>query len=242
MSPLSDARIAASLRNVSLRYGERKLFDQIAFQIHQGEWAYLVGPTGSGKSSLLRLLYADLQPDAGEIQVAGYDVSRMAKAQLPLLRRKLGVVFQDYQLLPDRSVYENIRFALRATGWRDPAAIKRRIQEVLIQAGISGKAEAMPHQLSGGEQQCVAIARALINDPLLIIADEPSGNLDPDATQRILEVLQRIHHAGAAVLMATHEYALIRDYPARVIEIAGGRLRDYAQGPQFLLEFGARLR
>ncbi|TAE52376.1 MAG: ATP-binding cassette domain-containing protein [Bacteroidetes bacterium] len=229
-------------REVSLAYGERQVLDRISFRISKGEFVYLVGPTGVGKSTLMRLIYSDLQADSGEIQVGDMQVNGISRKDIPYLRRKLGIVFQDYQLLSDRNVYQNIRFALRATGWRDAASGKQRIQEVLMQTGMVGKAEAMPHQLSGGEQQRISIARALINDPLLIIADEPTGNLDPEAGMRVMDILRRIHQAGASVLMATHEYTLIKEFPARVIELQAGRLRDYAQSQDFLSDYGQRLR
>lgn len=213
-------------QNVSSGYLAQNVLTSVDFSILKGEFVYLIGKTGSGKSSILKMIYADLRPRTGAVFVAGKDTSKLSKKEVPFLRRKLGIVFQDFQLLPDRSVYENIRFALRATGWTDQSKISNRISEVLVKVGLSSKLKSMPHQLSGGEQQRVTIARALINDPVLILADEPTGNLDPEATQNIMEILFRINMAGTAVLMATHEHNIIRTYPARTLECRDGGIAD----------------
>lgn len=220
--------------DVHVSYGPRLILVAVDFEINLGEFVYIVGRTGSGKSTILKMIYADVQPWKGNITMDDFVPTMIEEKQIPFLRRKLGIVFQDFQLLPDRNVQDNIRFALQATGWRDGKKVKQRINEVLMQVGMTGKALAMPHQLSGGEQQRVAIARALINDPLAIIADEPTGNLDPEATAHIMEILQKINRSGTAVLMATHEYRLIRDYPARVLEVVEKKVRNYPEPAAFL--------
>ncbi len=213
-------------RNVSTGYGDKVVLHKVHFNMLQGEFVYLIGKTGAGKSSILKLIYADLAPIAGEVVVGDYNIGQIKKRQVPQLRRKLGIVFQDFQLLPDRNVFDNIRLAMRATGWRDRKAMKTRAIELLEQVGLADKGNSMPHQLSGGEQQRVTIARALINEPILLLADEPTGNLDPEATDRIMEVLFRIHLAGTSIIMATHEHDLIRRYPARTLEARDGELHD----------------
>ena len=227
-------RPALRLDGVSLSFPPREVLHLIEAEVHMGEFVYLVGRTGSGKSSLLKLLYADLQPEAGTVWVEDKRVNELSRKEIPYLRRRMGIVFQDFQLLMDRDVAANIHFALRATGWKQEAKIKSRISEVLMQTGLSAKAHQMPHQLSGGEQQRVAIARALINDPLILIADEPTGNLDPDAAATIMGLLQKINRGGTAVVMATHEYRLLKDYPARVWELREGKLLDYPESAAFL--------
>ncbi|MEM7370140.1 MAG: ATP-binding cassette domain-containing protein [Bacteroidota bacterium] len=228
-----------SFSTVSLSIHQRFLLKDISFQLDKGEFVYLVGRTGVGKSSLLKLIYADLPVDAGIVSVAGYQVSKLSRTEIPFLRRKLGIVFQDYQLLPDRSIYQNLQFALKATGWKKAAEIKRRISEVLLQVGLTGKANSFPHQLSGGEKQRAAIARALLNEPHLLIADEPTGNLDPETSQYIMELLMKIHHAGTAILMATHEYHLIKQFPSRVLELADATITNHATAEMFLTQYGA---
>lgn len=229
------SRPVISLEGVAARYQDRFVCQDISLQINMGEFVYVVGPTGSGKSTLLRLIYADMAAATGQLRVGDFDLKTMSRSRIPYLRRKLGVVFQDFQLLPDRSVYDNIYFALRATGWKDTARIKQRVSEVLVNVGMSGKSASMPHQLSGGEQQRVAIARALINDPIVLLADEPTGNLDPQATAHILEILRKINSSGTAIVMATHEYGIIEKHPSRIIElIADGRITDHKDAQAFL--------
>ncbi|MEM6265296.1 MAG: ATP-binding cassette domain-containing protein [Bacteroidota bacterium] len=223
-----------SFKNVAARYDDRDLFGDLSFDVDLGEFVYLVGRTGAGKSTILRMMYADASPLDGHIQVGDIHLNRLSPRNVPFLRRKLGIVFQDFQLLPDRNVYQNIYFALRATGWRDTARIKHRVREVLVQVGMAGKLESMPHQLSGGEQQRVAIARALINDPIVLIADEPTGNLDPEASDMVMDILKKINFAGTAVLMATHEYSIIQQYPGRVLQLKDQKLIDYAESQSFL--------
>lgn len=212
---------------VTSGYTNKTVLQGVDFTIAKGEFVYLIGKTGAGKSSILKHIYGELRPQQGKVVVGTFDVGTIKKSEIPYLRRKLGIVFQDFQLLPDRNVYENIRFALRATGWKDKTKIKHRVTEVLVKVGLGAKLKNMPHQLSGGEQQRVAIARALINDPILMLADEPTGNLDPEATENIMEILFKINLSGTSVLMATHEHNLLRRYPARTLECAGGKLIDH---------------
>lgn len=228
------SRPVISFQGVSARYDERLVLKQISLDIDMGEFVYVVGPTGIGKSTILKLIYADLAAVEGKIRVGDFDLGSISRKKIPFLRRKLGVVFQDFQLLPDRDVYDNIYFALRATGWKESAKIKQRISEVLVNVGMSGKSNAMPHQLSGGEQQRVAIARALVNDPIVLIADEPTGNLDPQATAYILDILRKINISGTAIIMATHEYRIIEKYPSRVLQVSAEGLIDHADPVAFL--------
>lgn len=214
-------------KGVSSGYSERTVLQNVNFNILKGEFVYMIGKTGAGKSSILKMIYADLLPAAGSLTVGEYDIAKLKNRDIPYLRRKIGIVFQDFQLLPDRDIYENIRFAMRATGWTDKTKINNRISELLAKVGLSGKLHSRPHQLSGGEQQRVSIARALINDPLLLLADEPTGNLDPEATDMIMEILFRINLAGTSVIMATHEHDLIRRYPARTLECRDGSVFDH---------------
>jgi cell division transport system ATP-binding protein len=220
------------VQNLSLAYQDKPILEDISLQINRGEFVFLIGRTGAGKSSLLRLLYADLKPTKGTARVDQYHIERITEREVPYLRRRLGVVFQNFELLPDRSVGENIAFAMKATGWTDRKKIKQRLTEVLMLVGLSSKIGHYPHQLSGGEQQRTAIARALVNDPVLLIADEPTGNLDPEVTDHILEVLEKINRAGTAVLMATHNYDVLRKFPARMLKVADGKISTLAAPPQ----------
>lgn len=213
-----------TFKNLKICYGERVVLDEVNFQLMRGEFTYLIGRTGSGKSSLLRVLYADLKPAQGTALVGKYDLRTIKSKEVPFLRRSLGIVFQDFQLLPDRSIGENLSFVMKATGWNDAKKIKQRIADSLMMVGLSNKTNLKPHELSGGEQQRTAIARALVNDPILLVADEPTGNLDPEVTGNIMDILFKINLSGTAVLMATHEHTLIEKYPARVIECKDGRL------------------
>lgn len=200
----------------------------VSFALEKGEFVFLVGRTGSGKSSLLKTLYADLPLRLGDMAVAGFSLRNIRSRQVPLLRRKVGIIFQDFQLLADRTVGENLLFVMKATGWRDGARIKSRLAEVLMQVGLGAVEKKMPHQLSGGEQQRVVIARALINEPMILFADEPTGNLDPEVSMGILKVFQQINKSGTAVLMATHSYGLIRKFPSRVLKCENGKVFDSA--------------
>lgn len=201
--------------------GKRVLRD-VCFEITNGEFVYLIGRTGSGKSSLLKTLYADIPLGGGNAEIVGFDLSSMRKKDIPFLRRKIGIVFQDFQLLYDVSVEENLAFVLRATGWNDNDKITARIAEVLNLVGLQDKIKEMPYRLSGGEQQRVAVARALLNDPMLILADEPTGNLDPETTNDIMRLLIKIKEKGKAVFMATHNYNIIHKYPSRIINCTDG--------------------
>ncbi|RZK22003.1 MAG: ATP-binding cassette domain-containing protein [Hymenobacter sp.] len=214
------------LRDATVTQEERAVLAGVTFVLAKSEFAYLVGRTGSGKSSLLKTLYADLPLLVGAGQVASFSLPKLAASKVPYLRRKLGIVFQDFQLLSDRSVTDNLLFVLNATGWRGKARKQQRIQEVLTQVGLSGVGKRMPHRLSGGEQQRVVIARALLNEPLLLLADEPTGNLDPEVADGIMALFTEINHAGTAVLMATHNFQLIDRFPHRVLTCQGGQLLD----------------
>ena len=206
------------LENVTIYQRDNIVLSDVSFSIGKGEFVYLIGKTGSGKSSLLKTLYADLPVVEGSVNVAGFDLSDISRKDIPYLRRKLGIVFQDFQLLDDRSVEDNLEFVLQATGWYDKRHISNRIDEVLEQVGLKDKRKTMPYNLSGGERQGVAIARAMLNNPDIILADEPTGNLDPETALDVIKMLLRIADNGTAVLMATHNYGLIQKYPGRIIK------------------------
>lgn len=226
MSSEFSANPVVSLRDVVVMQDVQTVLEKVSFEIEKGEFVYLVGRTGSGKSSLLKTLYADLPLAAGQMQVAGYNLQKIARNKVPYLRRKVGIVFQDFQLLFDRSVAENLSFVLKATGWNDKKKIKQRISDVLMRVGLDAAANKMPHQLSGGEQQRIVIARALLNEPVILFADEPTGNLDPEVTRGILKLFQEINSSGTAVLMATHNYELINENPRRILKCENGRIHD----------------
>lgn len=202
------------------------ILNEISFEIEKGEFVYLIGRTGSGKTSLLKTLYADLPLRLGDINVAGFDIRSLKKSKVPYLRRKLGIIFQDFQLFMDRSVAENLFFVMRATGWKDKSKMKKRLTEVLMLVGLGSVTAKMPHQLSGGEQQRVVIARALINEPAIILADEPTGNLDPEVSEGILKLFLEINKRGTSVLLSTHNHHLINNFPARVLKCEKGNLLD----------------
>jgi cell division transport system ATP-binding protein len=214
------------VKEASIFQDHNTVLGDISFDIEKGEFVFLIGRTGSGKSSLLKTLYADLPLRLGDISVAGITIREIKNDQVPLLRRKIGIIFQDFQLFSDRTVGDNLTFVMKATGWRDGAKMKNRLAEVLMQVGLGSVEKKMPHQLSGGEQQRVVIARALINEPLILIADEPTGNLDPEVSSGILKIFQQINRSGTAVLMATHSYGLIKKFPARVIKCEDGKIFD----------------
>ncbi|MEM9998279.1 MAG: ATP-binding cassette domain-containing protein [Bacteroidota bacterium] len=203
--------------------GHRAVVEDLSLTINRGELVYLIGPTGSGKSTLLKLLYMDKQPEEGTITVGDYDSASIRPRDVPYLRRSLGVVFQDFQLLGDRTAFENVAFALYATG-KSGKLVKQRVTQVLTRVGVSHRAKAMPHELSGGEQQRVCIARAIANEPFLLLADEPTGNLDPKVGEEIQKLLMRLHQQGMTVFMATHDYRLIKKYPARTLALTQKRL------------------
>ena len=214
-----------SLKNAAIYQHERCILKDVNFEIGEGEFVYLIGKTGSGKSSLLKTLYADLPAKEGELNIADFNLRKIKKREIPMLRRKIGIVFQDFQLLFDRSVEDNLSFVLEATGWKDKTLISKRIDEVLRQVNLENKRKVLPHQLSGGEQQRIAIARALLNDPKVILADEPTGNLDPETTNDIMDLLKEISAKGKTILMATHNYNLILKYPSRIIKCDEGMVK-----------------
>ncbi len=208
-----------------VRRGELVLSD-INLEVSEGEFVYLIGRVGSGKSSLLKTLYAELQLVAGEGDVVGFDLRRMRRRDIPYLRRKIGIVFQDYQLLTDRNVFMNLYYVMKATGWKSEGKIRQRIEQVLSLTGLENKAYKMPFELSGGEQQRLVIARALLNKPRLLLADEPTGNLDPVTADGIMKLFRQIAAGGTAVVMSTHNTALIEDYPARTLLFSKGKMRE----------------
>ncbi|MBL0342387.1 MAG: ATP-binding cassette domain-containing protein [Bacteroidetes bacterium] len=218
-----------SLENVSIFQKKNLILNNVNLNVDKGEFVYLIGKTGSGKSSLLRVLYGDIKLTQGEGAVAGYNLRKIKNKEIPFLRRKLGIVFQDFQLLTDRSAYENLEFVLKATGWENSLKMADRISEVLAKVGLSTKGFKMPHELSGGEQQRLAIARALLNDPDVMLADEPSGNLDPETSNEIMNLFFDISKSGRAVVMATHNYSLIEKFPARIVKFDQGKVFDQSQ-------------
>ncbi len=215
-----------SVTQATIFQGENPVLNEVNFSVEQHEFVFLIGRTGSGKSSLLKTLYADLPLKSGHAEVVGYSLSQIKNKEVPFLRRKIGIIFQDFQLFTDRSVFENLAFVLKATGWTDPILIKERIGDVLLQVGLMEALNKMPHQLSGGEQQRVVIARSLLNNPSILLADEPTGNLDPDVADGIFKLFQDINKKGTAILMATHNHDLLRKYPYRVLKCEKGKLLD----------------
>ncbi len=216
--------IIIDLQNLSVFQRKNLVLTNVNLQIKLGEFYYIIGKTGSGKSSLLKTLYAELPVLEGEAKLSGFDLKKIHRKEIPFLRRKLGIVFQDFQLLDDRTVFDNLSFVLKATGWKDKKQIAERIREVLEEVDMYPKHYKLPHQLSGGEQQRIAIARALLNQPDIILADEPTGNLDPETSNGIVRLLMNISSQGKAVLMATHNYNLIYKFPARIIKCEDGTI------------------
>jgi cell division transport system ATP-binding protein len=213
-----------NLVGVEVFQRQHLVLSSVDLKVNKGEFIFLIGQTGSGKSSLLKMIYGDLHITKGNARVVGFDLNKMKQSDVPYMRRKMGIVFQDFQLLTDRTVDENLRFVMKATGWDDQKLMDARLEEVLAEVGLSGKNHKMPHQLSGGEQQRVVIARALINHPEVILADEPTGNLDPDSSVEIMNLLLRISKTGTAVLMATHDYRMIEKFPSRIIKCENGKI------------------
>ena len=218
-----------SLQGAGVYQQENMILKGVDLEVKKGSFVYLIGKTGSGKSSLMKTLYADLPLKEGQGQIAGFDLKKLREKEIPYLRRKLGIVFQDFKLLPDRNVNKNLRFVLKATGWKDEAKMDVQIEKVLDKVGMKTKGFKFPHELSGGEQQRIAIARALLNDPELILADEPTGNLDPQTSVEVMKVLQEINQAGRTILMATHDYALILKYPAKTLKCDGAKVFEVVQ-------------
>jgi cell division transport system ATP-binding protein len=217
-----------SVKDASIFQDHNTVLNELNFEIQKGEFVYLVGRTGSGKSSLLKTLYADLPLRLGDVQVAGFNMRTVKPKEVPLLRRKLGIIFQDFQLFNDRTVAENMMFVMKATGWGDNVKMRSRLSDVLMQVGLGSVEKKLPHQLSGGEQQRVVIARAMLNEPMILIADEPTGNLDPEVSHGIMKIFQQINNSGTAIFMATHSYGLIKKFPARVLKCENGRVIDSA--------------
>ncbi|MCX2720597.1 cell division ATP-binding protein FtsE [Lentiprolixibacter aurantiacus] len=218
-----------SLQEAGVYQQDNMILKGVDLEVKKGSFVYLIGKTGSGKSSLMKTLYADLPLKEGEGEIVGFNLKTLKEKDIPYLRRKLGIVFQDFKLLPDRNVNNNLRFVLKATGWKDEAKMDAQIEKVLDKVGMKTKGFKFPHELSGGEQQRIAIARALLNDPELILADEPTGNLDPQTSVEVMKVLQEINQAGRTILMATHDYALILKYPAKTLKCDGAKVFEVVQ-------------
>jgi cell division transport system ATP-binding protein len=217
------------LEDVDIFQQKHLVLSNVNLHIDKGDFVWLIGQTGSGKSSLLKVIYGDLQIPNGEGIACGFDLKKIKSKDIPYLRRKLGIVFQDFQLLTDRTVEQNLQFVMKATGWKDKKLIAERTLDVLEKVGLRSKVKKMPHELSGGEQQRVVIARALINDPEIILADEPTGNLDPDTSEEIVMLLKQISTSGTAVVIATHDYHIIRAFPSRIIKCENGKVLEDVQ-------------
>ena len=218
-----------SLKNVTIAQEGKIILSNVNLEVKHGEFIYIIGKTGSGKSSFMKALYADLPLAEGEGTIVDFDLATLKEDEIPFLRRKIGFVFQDFQLLPDRTVKDNLLFVLKATGWTDNEEIQNKIDEVLDKVGVKAYIDKMPHQLSGGEQQRVAIARALLNNPEFILADEPTGNLDPQTSIEVLDVLRKINAAGKTVIMATHDYALLMKFPSKTLKCEDAKLFEVVQ-------------
>lgn len=217
------------LRDVAIFQKESLVLNEVSLEIKKGEFVYLIGRTGSGKSSFMKLLYGDLPLKQGSGKIVDFDLKTLQEKDIPFLRRKLGIVFQDFNLLPDRNVNNNLLFVLKATGWKDQSKMNAKVEEVLSKVDMKTKGFKFPHELSGGEQQRIAIARALLNDPELILADEPTGNLDPQTSVEVMKVLQEINKTGRTILMATHDYALILKYPSKTLKCDGSKVFEVIQ-------------
>lgn len=218
-----------SLSQATIAQGERTVLDHVNIEVGAGEFVFLIGKTGSGKSSLIKTLYGDLALQNGQGQIVGYNLARLKDKEIPHLRRKLGVVFQDFKLLPDRDIFDNLSFVLKVTGWKDKKKIQSRIDEVMTQVGVDVNLRKYPFELSGGEQQRIAIARALLNEPELIIADEPTGNLDPETSREIMTLFKTLHGKGMTLLMATHDYNMIVKFPGRIFRCDAGTVYEVVQ-------------
>lgn len=218
-----------TLTNVAIYQRESLILSEVNVNINKGEFVYLIGKTGTGKSSFMKTLYGDIPLKEGQGEIVGMDLKKLKEKEIPYLRRKLGVVFQDFKLLNDRNVKQNLEFVLKATGWKDKGKIESKIDKVLRKVGMQTKNFKFPYQLSGGEQQRIAIARALLNDPELILADEPTGNLDPQTSVEVMEVLQDLNKNGNTILMATHDYALLLKYPSKTLKCDGQKVFEVVQ-------------
>ena len=223
---MSSIDAVIHLDKCEIKPGNNLVLADVTVEIRRSQFVYFIGRTGSGKTSLLKVLYGEIPLQFGEATVADYKLHELASKNVPFLRRKLGMVFQDFQLLTDRSAHENLEFVLRATGWKNKNEIEQRIQQVLDKVSLGTKGFKMPHELSAGEQQRLAIARALLNDPEIILADEPTGNLDPETSAEIMKLLLEISRSGRTVVMATHNYQLIEKYPARIIKFENGKVTE----------------
>jgi cell division transport system ATP-binding protein len=228
-----EQKTVIELENVQVFQGQNLVLSDVDINIKQGEFVYLIGQTGSGKSSLLKTMYGELPLEKGEATIAEMDLKALKATKIPFLRRKLGIVFQDFQLLTDRTIFKNLEFVLKATGWNNEADIKTRIREVLEMVNLTTKDFKMPHELSGGEQQRVVIARALLNKPEIILADEPTGNLDPKVSDDIMNLLIEISKNGTAILMATHDYRIIQKFPGKILRCENGVVGEVAAVPTF---------
>ncbi|MFL2601189.1 MAG: cell division ATP-binding protein FtsE [Flavobacteriaceae bacterium] len=215
-----------SLQNVTIKNDNNIILSNINFSVDKGELVFLIGKTGTGKSSLLKILYGDMKLFDGQGSILGFDLNTLKEKQIPNLRRKLGIVFQDFKLLNDRSLFDNLSFVLKATGWKEKRKISERIDEVLEMVNVKLNKNKFPFELSGGEQQRVAIARALLNHPDLILADEPTGNLDPETSQEIMKIFQQLHTGGIGIIMATHDYNMIVKFPGKIFQCSNGKLEE----------------
>ncbi len=218
-----------SLKNVTIYQDNNAILKDINLDVNHGEFIYIIGKTGSGKSSFMKTLYADLKLQEGQGTFVDYDLAKLRQKDIPFLRRKIGIVFQDFKLLPDRTITDNLLFVLKATGWKDRKDMLEKIHEVLDKVGVKNSSNKMPHQLSGGEQQRVAVARALLNDPEVILADEPTGNLDPQTSVEVMQLLREINQNGKTIIMATHDYALLMKFPSKTLKVEDGTLFEVVQ-------------
>ncbi len=218
-----------TLKDVTIYQEGNAILSDVNLQVKHGEFIYIIGKTGSGKSSFMKTLYADLPLITGEGNIVGFELNGLTDDKIPFLRRKIGIVFQDFKLLSDRSIHANMQFVLKATGWTDIQKMDEKIDEVLDKVGLKDFASKMPHQLSGGEQQSVAIARALLNDPEFILADEPTGNLDPQTSSEVLEILKKVNATGKTVILSTHDYALLMKFPSKTLKCEDGKIFEVVQ-------------
>lgn len=218
-----------AFNEVSIKISETNFLENLNFSINSGNFTYLIGKTGSGKSSIIRSMYGDIPIQSGNCIIDGFEISKIKKNQIPFLRRKIGIIFQDFKLLSDRSIYKNLEFVLKATEWKDKVKINERIDQVLNQVGMIDLKDRFPHQLSGGEQQRVSIARSILNNPNLILADEPTGNLDPGTSKEIMNLLIKINNQGSTILMATHDYDMISNFPKRTLRLEDGKLFELSK-------------